>query len=259
MSMIAITHSGAVMSEGLSAREKQMLCGFYLSREDRDGLKLMGFKSFEEAYNVLGLSLNANPASIKNYRDEFDPLFPATPRKGWRNRPLRASRQKVYEKFKDHDANELFALIAGFTGHKADPAGQTPQAESASFAKRLLTGRAAENFFLRHYRQERQFADTTAENMTHAGCGYDFSLRRPNLQKRFAVEVKGLTAMSGGIVLTDKEYTVAEEWKSDYFLYIVKNFGETPYPTTIRNPANAGLQFKRAERKIIQISWSAKV
>ncbi|MGR3914801.1 MAG: DUF3883 domain-containing protein [Gammaproteobacteria bacterium] len=165
----------------------------------------------------------------------------------------------MYDKFKDRDTNELFSLIAGFTGHQASAAGQTPQTESSSFAKRLLTGRAAENFFLRHYRQERQFSGTTAENMTHAGCGYDFSLRRPNQQRRFAVEVKGLTAISGGIILTDKEYTAAAEWENDYFLYIVKNFGETPYPTTIRNPANANLQFKRAERSIIQISWSATV
>ena len=246
----------------LSAREKVMLCGLYLSREDQNGLDLMGFKSFTEAYNVLGLSLNAKPTSIKNYRDEFDPLFPANSRKGWRNRPLRESRQKLYDKFKDHNAHELFSLIAGFTGIKAgemEREDRKRRTDSASFAKRLLTGRAAENFFLRHYQEEREFSGATAEDMTHTGCGYDFSLRLPNLQKRFAVEVKGLAAVSGGIVLTDKEYNVAREWESNYFLYIVKNFGEKPFASTIRNPANAGLNFKRAERKIIQISWSATV
>ena len=250
------------MTAELSRLEKKMLCGLYLSRESQAGLNLKGFKTLAEAYNVLGLSLNFSPASVKNYRDEFDALFrrenPDHPRTGWQ-RPARPSRQKLYEKFKDYDADELFSLISGFTGIKEEPAEKTKQADSASFAKRLLTGRAAENFFLRHYQEEREFSGATAEDMTHTGCGYDFSLRLPNLQKRFAVEVKGLAAVSGGIVLTDKEYNVAQEWESNYFLYIVKNFGEKPFASTIRNPANAGLNFKRAERKIIQISWSATV
>ncbi len=53
-----------------------MLAGLYLSKFDALGLKRLGFKSFAEAFNVIGYAVGAPPASIKNYRDEFDPLFP---------------------------------------------------------------------------------------------------------------------------------------------------------------------------------------
>jgi hypothetical protein len=60
----------------------------FLSKFDEDGLKALGFGGFSEAFNVLALSVRASPASLKNYRDEFDPYFP-NPRKGWHKRPMR--------------------------------------------------------------------------------------------------------------------------------------------------------------------------
>ena len=45
-------------------------------------------KSLFEFKNVIGFALGAKPASIKNYRDEFDPVFP-NKRKGWHKRPMR--------------------------------------------------------------------------------------------------------------------------------------------------------------------------
>jgi hypothetical protein len=36
-------------------------------------LKELSFESFVEAFNVIGYALGSKPASIKNYRDEFDP------------------------------------------------------------------------------------------------------------------------------------------------------------------------------------------
>jgi hypothetical protein len=63
-------------SQRITKREKLILTGLYLSKYDALGLKKLGFESFKEAFNVVGYAMGSQPASIKNYRDEFDPLFP---------------------------------------------------------------------------------------------------------------------------------------------------------------------------------------
>jgi hypothetical protein len=63
-------------AQRISLREKLILAGLYLSKYDSLGLKKLGFESYQEAFNVIGYGLGSRPASIKNYRDEFDPLFP---------------------------------------------------------------------------------------------------------------------------------------------------------------------------------------
>ena len=60
----------------ISSREKLILTGLFLSKYDKLGLRRLGFETFLEAFNVVGYALGGKPASIKNYRDEFDPLFP---------------------------------------------------------------------------------------------------------------------------------------------------------------------------------------
>src|SRR5258708_27539037 len=72
-------------SQQIAKREKLILVGLYLAKYDSLGLKRLGFESFAEAFNVIGYALGSRPASIKNYRDEFDPLFPNR-RKGWHKR-----------------------------------------------------------------------------------------------------------------------------------------------------------------------------
>jgi hypothetical protein len=69
-------------SQQIAKREKLILVGLYLAKYDSLGLKRLGFESFAEAFNVIGYALGSRPASIKNYRDEFDPVFPNR-RKGW--------------------------------------------------------------------------------------------------------------------------------------------------------------------------------
>jgi len=81
-------------------RESPIIAGLYLSKFDSLGLEELGFGSFVEAFNVIGYALGSKPASIKNYRDEFDPLFPNR-RRGWHKRPIRDYCLKVFERFKD--------------------------------------------------------------------------------------------------------------------------------------------------------------
>src|SRR5260221_6063291 len=102
--------------ERIAAREKLILAGLYLSKYDSLGLKKLGFGSFVEAFNVIGYALGSKPASIKNYRDEFDPLFPNR-RKGWHKRRTRDYCLKVFEKYNDLDFKSFTGLLKSFFGY----------------------------------------------------------------------------------------------------------------------------------------------
>ena len=100
----------------IATREKLILTGLYLSKYDAAGLKGLGFESFVEAFNVIGYALGQKPASIKNYRDEFDPLF-ANKRRGWHKRPTRDYCLKVFTNYKGLDLETFTDLIKSFTGY----------------------------------------------------------------------------------------------------------------------------------------------
>ena len=141
----------------LSLREKSRLAGQYLSKFDAEGLRCLGFDSFVEAFNVIGSALRVQPASVKNYGDEFDPLYPNN-RNGWHKRPIRDYCKALYDSFgglnlenftnllkriiyKEHDLDVLMEEV------------ERRQGEDRSFAKRLITGQAAEQYFKSKYKE----------------------------------------------------------------------------------------------------------
>ena len=244
---------------GFTAREKSIICGLFLSKFDYAGLTALGFSSFKEAFNVLGLAINAKPASIKNYRDELDPLFPNS-RQGWHKRKLREHCENIYNLFGNYDIDEMASLVSSLTGCSlTTDSSEEDISKSETFAKRLLTGRAAENFFLTNYRNEPEFESSDAIDVTHTGCGFDFRLQNNAADDFWAVEVKGIQLEKGGIILTNKEHSVASSLRKTYYLYIVKNFDDVPYAVKYCDPIQAGLDFRRVERKIVQVTWSAKL
>jgi hypothetical protein len=150
--------------------------------------------------------------------------------------------------------------ICDITGCKlTDYEDESKVRSSEAFAQRLITGRAAENFFLANYKTEPAFCSFKPFDVTQTGCGYDFSLRNEHEQSFIAVEVKGISTLSGNILMTDKEHKVASIQKTSYYLYVVKNFAESPFAVSICDPVNYGVNFKRIERKIINISWTASL
>src|SRR5579864_3640351 len=138
-------------SQQIAKREKLILIGLYLSKYDSLGLKQLGLESFVEAFNVIGYALGSRPASIKNYRDEFDPLFPNR-RKGWHKRQIRQYCLRIFEEYKSLDLESFTGLIKSFVGYdenvwtEVQTKGEEDERESY-FAKRLITGLAAEQYF----------------------------------------------------------------------------------------------------------------
>jgi hypothetical protein len=246
----------------LSLREKSVLSGLYLSKFDTEGLHYLGFDTFTEAFNVIGHSLGVRPASVKNYRDEFDPLFP-NDRQGWHKRPIREYCKAVYDTFNDLQLDAFAKLLkeAVYKDHAIDvlmeEVARKAGAEEESFAKRLITRQAAEQYFKSVYKGIEVFSGFTIEDTTKLGCGFDFRLVSSDIF--YGVEVKGLNEASGSIALTDKEHSVATLLKSRYFLFVVKNFREEPFHEMYQDPLSGKLTFNRVEQRTVEISWTTRV
>lgn len=242
----------------IDSRERQILAGLFLSKFDAAGLAALGFGSFTEAFNVLGYGLGGRPASIKNYRDEFDPIFP-NPRQGWKNRSRREYCVQVEEKYRALSMDDFAALVKSLLGDStiSSPEKGTETDSSSSFAKRLITGRAAEKYFQSRWKEVGEFSSLEIEDTTSQGCGYDFRLWPTDGGDFRAVEVKGMAEQSGMISMTDKEYAMAGQLGDRFYLFVVKNFREKPYHEIHRGPLAEQFGFRRFERRVIQISWSA--
>jgi hypothetical protein len=253
----------ALISQRFATREKLILVGLYLSKYDRLGLQRLGFGSFTEAFNVIGYAMGSRPASIKNYRDEFDPLFPNR-RKGWHKRPLRRYCLKVFEEYKSLDLESFAGLVKSFVGYDENAWSEVQDKEDeeeseSQFAKRLITGLAAEKYFQSIHHNLSEFEGYALENTTRLGCGYDFRLRKNPGGDFLAVEVKGLKERTGNLSLTPKEHELATALRDRFFLFVVKNFQESPFHEIFSNPLSSRLQFKKRETVTVHISWLTRV
>jgi hypothetical protein len=244
-------------------REKLILTGIYLSKFGSIGLKKLGFRTYAEAYNVVGYALGSRPSSIKNYRDEFDPIFPNA-RKGWHKREIREYCKRVLDEYQKLDFVSFTGLIKSFLGQDENTWSTfqtTGEAEerASGFAKRLITGLAAEKYFESVHSNLPEFQGLAMENTTQLGCGYDFRLSKQGEKDFLAVEVKGLRERVGSVSLTPREYEAATELRKNYYLFVVKNFQKEPYHELFLNPIDGKLQFTRTERVLVQVSWLTRV
>jgi len=253
----------------LNHRERQMLAGLFLSKFSREGLDHLGFKTYSEAYNVIGYALGGKPGSIKNYMQEFDPLFD-NGRKGWHAREMRPHCRDTHDRFGGLSLDEFAVLLAPLLLHTAATrrlpedlreiiALNDGMLENETVSKRLITGVAAERFFISEFPSIREFAGHKLRNVTRFGCGFDFHLQSPDSVRFLAAEVKGLAAPSGEIMMTPREYRVAEYLGERYFLCVVRNFSEKPSLTIFRNPLAGILDFVRRERQQTLETWHARI
>lgn len=242
----------------IDSRDRQVLAGLFLSKFDQAGVGALGFETFTEAFNALGYGLGGRPASIKNYRDEFDPLFP-NKRQGWRNRKRRDYCLKLEQAYRDLGFDDFTELIRNLAkiSESETASNEAGKPDDSSFAKRLITGRAAEQYFINVFDTVPEFNGCELEDTTNMGCGHDFRLWPPQGSAFKAIEVKGMTERSGNLSLTDKEYRSAAALTDRFFLVIVRNFRETPFHTVHANPLAGPLSFIRRERVVVDVSWTA--
>ena len=244
----------------IPGREKLILVGLYLSKYDSIGLKRLGFDSFSEAFNTLGYVLGSKPASIKNYRDEFDPLFPNR-RKGCISAKLAGIALMFWISTRRWILT-FSALVQSFVGYSENTWSEIEterrrSAPKSNFAERLITGLAAEQYFESVQPSLPEFTGYSLKNTTRLGCGYDFRLEKHLAERDFlAVEVKGLKGATGSVSLTRKEHEIAAALGDRFFLFVVKNFRDSPFHKMYRDPLSGDLRFEKQERVTVQVSCS---
>lgn len=248
-----------------------LIVSFYLSKYDREGLRNLEYSSFSKAFESIGSILNVKKNSIKNMRDEFDPIHDNN-RVGWYQRELRPSRRRVVEAFGNLSEISLREIIKEIISNKdfiksnedfdsvlkiidEDKIKRISGKRKFLFVPRGPTGKKAEEFFIKHYKRYHKPVHGELKDMREYGCGYDFKIQREN--SFYVVEVKGLAGEKGCVSFTDKEWRKANELNDKYYVAIVKNLQTNPSIHFINNP---GIAFnpERNIYKTLQISWIVK-
>ena len=237
-----------------------IVVGYAMSRLDRLYLTMRSAKTWEQAFREVADALSIPVLSIKNLRDEFDPVH-ANPRHGWFQRPLRPNRQKVLDELKDVSDEALAELVSSILRRDEEATIEAIDAlayvnrVAYNVAERLLTGRRAEEYFLGHCHNLIQVDPSSILDLRQAACGYDFGV---NDLPQLAVEVKGIKEISGSILFTDREWSVARSRGMDYWVVIVGNLAAEPIARVIRDPHSL-LPARSVYRQTIAVEWHASV
>lgn len=246
-----------------------MFAGLFVSKFSMEGLERLGFSTYREAYNAMGYALGGKPTSIKNYQQEFDPLFPGG-RKGWHGREVRAHCREAFDRYGGLSMDEFLRMLRPLlvrpAGKPKLPRSLTEIAEldddnldNETVCKRLITGAAAERFFESAFPSLSEFRGHSIANVTRFGCGFDFRIQASNSDRFLAAEVKGISGAVGEVTMTQKEHRVAKYLRDRYYLCVVRNFADCPVLSIFRNPLEQVLEFVQREHQQTILTWHTRV
>jgi hypothetical protein len=237
-----------------------LVLGYAMSRLDKAYLAGRHLSTWKDAFAEAARSLHVPSASLKNLRDEFDPLHD-NDRKGWHGRALRPSRHRVVEQLRDVDADALIELANRILAR--DEEAIAPAIDSladvdrvaGAVAARLLTGRLAEEFFLANSEEIVGVPATQLDDHRLGACGFDFRERR---QTERVIEVKGMRELRGDILFTDREWSEARTRRDNYWLVVIGRVRETPKARLIKDPREQLVAKGRFQSRI-SIIWQSRV
>ena len=239
---------------------KSLIVAYAMSRLDSRFLKILGLPSWSAAFKAIGMQVDTKPASLKNLRDEFDPVHDNA-RRGWINRPMRPNRQRVIAEFAELSDDGLMEIVGRILSrdHVVTEEVVEPLAESRSrienVAGRLRTGRLAEEFFLRESRNICGIRSDDIRDMRMEAQGFDFGVSsRPSLM----IEVKGLSAATGDILFTDREWSVAKRSRAEYWLVVVGCLPNDPLAKLHVDPF-VSVRVRSVVERCTRVSWRGRV
>lgn len=236
---------------------------YYLARFDKIALKKLGYKNWESSFLDISNKLDVKKHSVRNWRDEFDPLFGY--RAGWYQRPMSPSRTNVALALENLDEPEIRTIVEDILSGKiqsdtenlhhllsiADENGDKDR--NSSFILRGPTGKKAEQFFIEYHRNNNSPIAGELIDTRDLGCGYDFEIKSESGQH--FIEVKGLAIKIGGLLFTNKEWETAKKEKANYTVCVVSNINDSPEINFINDPFSK-LNPRRNIIQNIQVQWS---
>lgn len=236
-----------------------LIVAYALSRLNRVILKHRNWKTWTEAFAETGARLGIKASSMNQLRDEFDPFFD-NGRKGWTNRDVRPSRQRVLGAFADVSDYALLEIVDGILAgdeslKEAVVRPLARKSQVSNVAEILRTGRAAERVFLDRCDEIIGKPATSLIDQRDSACGYDFSLMSDNAT---VFEVKGLRQTRGAIRFTDLEWRTALRLGSSYTLVVIGSVFDSPCWKTLVSPTQE-LSVKSSSTSAIAIHWHASI
>jgi hypothetical protein len=235
-----------------------LIVGYAMSRLDDAYLKSRGLSSWKAAFADAAASLDVRPASIKNLRDEFDPVH-GNARRGWKDRPMRPNRQLIMGELCGVSDAALLDIVSRILARDAETVEEfveplsRPATRMHNVAERLRTGRLAEEFFLDHSEAIANLAKASILDHRDLFRGYDFGLRD---RDEIAIEVKGMKRTRGELLFTDREWAEARVRHDNYWLVVIGNMEAKPSARMIRNPA-AALKAECRCQTTVAATWRA--
>jgi len=236
-----------------------IIVAYAMSRLNTSFLEGFGYSSWRSAFAGTGDLLGVPAASMKNLRDEFDPVHGY--RKGWHQRPLRPNRQRVLTEFCDVSDEALQEVVESLLRHDRNAIEQVvgplafAKERVENVAERLRTGRMAEEFFMSNSNMICGIDPKSLVDRRQDAVGFDFAVSG---QTGIAIEVKGLKKHKGAILFTDLEWQTAQYRQRNYWLVVVGNIATTPIGQLLCNPADL-LSVKSQVRRAFTVSWQATV
>ncbi len=243
-----------------------LIFAYYFSRFNNQAYKDLGYKTFLQATKEIGDLINVKPRTLQNMRDEFDP-YHENNRVGWYQRPLSPSRKKVIQSLQNLSQQGVKAIIdeiisnpdfrnsTNFHDLLQIFSDKEDSKRDAPFIFRGRTGLKAEEFFLNHYPENKQPIDGAIVDKRQDGCGYDFEIVT-NTGTSYFVEIKGMDDTDGGVLFTDKEWSLANKEGEKYFLVVVTGLGKgSSNIFFINNPAKTFIP-KRKIYPVVRVDWT---
>jgi hypothetical protein len=247
--------------------ELAMIVALYLSKFGDESLTKIGFETYKQAFKEIGRSLNVNANSVKNWRDEFDPFYDNR-RKGWYQRGMRPTQQKVVTLFDDLSEDALRKIVLDIISPRqrlmiGSDLGSAlkeikaiddskPGKRVVEYVPRGPTGRMAEEYFLSQFYAGLTPFSGVIKDRRDDGVGFDFEIS--DNSNSSLVEVKGMSKDLNGIVFTDKEWKIANKTQSNYYLGLVVHVSSLPKIGFMQNPAKNFTATYRAYT-IISVNW----
>lgn len=250
-------------------RKLGMIVAYYLSRFDSEAVANLGYTTTSEAFQKISEILKVKRNTLKNWRDEFDPLH--SHRMGWYQRPMSPSRTRVVESFCDLDEYSLRLIVKDIiqnedfqntveakelTLHLKDDYQLVRNSKEHIYILRGPTGKKAEEYFIKWFTADNEiFPGGRLNDVREMGCGYDFSITTNETEIK--IEVKGLSGQSGGILFTNREWNTALKYQDKYILAVVRDVDTVPELMLLNNPAT-NLTANKYIYTSVQVNWIVK-
>ena len=248
-----------------------LIVALYLSKFDVVGYQALGYASWTEALEKIGAQISVKPNTIKQMREQFDPLYP-NPRVGWYQRPMLRSRIETMQQFGELSLVSYTKLVQTVLHSAQNPTQlepildrmktPLPQATATEAEKKQIeteyvnsrgkTGRLAEKYFMELFHAKSLPFEGDLIDRRDDGCGYDFLIEGEILQ---AVEVKGLAPIKGNLLFTNREWETSQKLEN-YSVFVAFNLGASKADWGQKIIDNADLVGAiKVEQTIVQTNW----